>query len=44
MGKRTKAIQRKLRSVETLNEAEAKFILPDITDNELLEDNENELQ
>jgi len=32
MGKRTKAIQRKLRSVETLSEAEAKLILPEVTD------------
>ena len=43
MGKRTKAIQRKLRSVETLNEAEAKLILPEITDAELLDD-ENEIE
>lgn len=38
MGKRTKAIQRKLRSVESLNEAEAKLILPELTDAELLDD------
>ncbi|MBX9780647.1 MAG: DNA recombination protein RmuC [Chitinophagaceae bacterium] len=38
MGKRTKAIQRKLRSVESLNEAEAKLILPEITDANLIED------
>ena len=38
IGKRTKAIQRKLRSVESLNEADAKLILPDLTDAELLED------
>jgi len=42
MGKRTKAIQRKLRSVESLNEADAKLILPEISDAELLDDeNEN---
>lgn len=42
MGKRTKAIQRKLRSVESLNEAEAKLILPELTEAELLDDeNEN---
>jgi DNA recombination protein RmuC len=42
MGKRTKAIQRKLRSVESLNEAEAKLILPEITDADLIDDeNEN---
>lgn len=34
MGKRTKAIQRKLKSVESLGEAEAKLILPDVTDSE----------
>lgn len=42
MGKRTKAIQRKLRSVESLNEAEAKLILPEITDADFIDDeNEN---
>lgn len=38
MGKRTKAIQRKLRSVESLNEAEAKLILPELTEADLLDD------
>ena len=38
MSKRTKAIQRKLRSVETLNEAEAKLILPEISDTEAEEE------
>lgn len=38
MGKRTKAIQRKLRSVESLNEAEAKLILPELTEAEWLDD------
>ncbi len=38
MSKQTKAIQRKLRSVESLNEAEAKLILPELTDAELLDD------
>lgn len=42
MGKRTRAITRKLRSVETLGEAETKLILPDITDDSLL-DNESDL-
>jgi len=32
IGKRTKAIQRKLRSVESLTEAEAKLILPDLVE------------
>jgi DNA recombination protein RmuC len=42
MGKRTKAIQRKLRSVESLTEAEAKMILPEVSDAELFDDeNEN---
>jgi DNA recombination protein RmuC len=42
MGKRTNAINRKLRSVESLSEAEAKLILPELTDAELFEDeNEN---
>jgi DNA recombination protein RmuC len=35
MGKRTKAIQRKLRSVESLNEADARLIIPEITDADL---------
>jgi len=41
MGKRTRAIQRKLKNVETLNEGQAKAILPEITDNllDLEEDN-----
>jgi DNA recombination protein RmuC len=38
MGKRTKAIQRKLRSVESLSEEEAKFMLPELTDADLLDD------
>lgn len=33
MGMRTRAIQRKLKGVEALNEAEAKRILPEISDN-----------
>jgi DNA recombination protein RmuC len=41
MGKRTKAIQRKLRGVESLSEAEAKLILPELSDADLLDD-ENE--
>jgi DNA recombination protein RmuC len=41
-GKRTKAIQRKLRSVESLTESEAKLILPEIIDADFSEDeNEN---
>ncbi len=36
MGKRTKSIQRKLRSVESLNETEAKLILPEFTDADFL--------
>ena len=42
MGKRTRAIQRKLKDVETLDEGQAKALLPEITDNllDLEEDNE----
>ena len=42
VGKRTKAIQRRLRSVETLDEAETKLILPEITDVDLTDD-ENDI-
>ncbi|NPA35221.1 MAG: DNA recombination protein RmuC [Chlorobi bacterium] len=42
MGKRTRAIQRKLRSVEALSEADAKKILPELSDPSLLIDDENE--
>ncbi|MFH2142966.1 MAG: DNA recombination protein RmuC [Bacteroidota bacterium] len=38
MGKRTRAIQRKLRSVEALDESDAKHIIPEISDNDLGED------
>lgn len=38
MHKRTKALQRKLRNVEALSEAETKLILPEISDTEFLED------
>lgn len=38
MGKRTRAIQRKLKSVETLSEAEAKLILPELSDPALFSD------
>jgi DNA recombination protein RmuC len=40
MGKRTKAIQRKLKSVESLGEAETKLILPDVTDNDVDNDDD----
>jgi DNA recombination protein RmuC len=41
-GKRTKAIQRKLRSVESLDESETRLILPEIADSDLTdEENEN---
>ena len=42
MSKRTKAIQRKLRSVETLNEADAKLLLPEITDAEAEEEDSDQ--
>ncbi len=38
MGKRTKAIQRKLRGVEALTDADAKLILPEVTNAEIIED------
>ena len=38
MGKRTKAIQRKLRSVEALGDTEAKLILSEVTNSEVLAD------
>jgi len=41
MGKRTRAIQRKLKGVETLSEEETKLVLPEATNSEVLdEDNE----
>ncbi|MDY0217319.1 MAG: DNA recombination protein RmuC [Bacteroidales bacterium] len=42
MGKRTRAIQRKLKGVETLSEAETKNILPEIADASLMMDDEEE--
>lgn len=42
MGKRTRAIQRKLKSVETLSEEDTQRILPDLTDvNTLLEEEDD---
>ncbi len=41
MGKRTRAIQRSLKGVEALSEADAKNILPEISDNELNIDEED---
>ena len=41
MGKRTRAIQRKLKGVEALSEAETKSILPELADNSLIIDNED---
>lgn len=42
MGKRTRAIQRKLKSVEALTDSEAKNILPDITNSIDLQEDEQE--
>ncbi len=43
MGKRTRAIQRKLKSVETLSDPETKLILPELADKDLPEeDNDDE--
>ncbi|HVG40511.1 MAG TPA: DNA recombination protein RmuC [Chitinophagaceae bacterium] len=41
MGKRTRAIQRKLKSVEVLDDVESQVVLSDLTTKELLEDEEN---
>jgi len=38
LGKRTRAIQRKLKSVEVLESIESKLILPELTDDEIAED------
>lgn len=42
MGKRTRAIQRKLKSVEALSEAETKDIIPELSDPTLIIDDEEE--
>ncbi|KYG71437.1 DNA recombination protein RmuC [Roseivirga ehrenbergii] len=42
MGKRTRAIQRKLKGVEALSEAETKNILPELSDGSLLLEDEND--
>jgi len=42
MGKRTRAIQRKLKDVETLSEGQSKVLLPELTDNLLDLEEENE--
>jgi len=41
MGRRTRAIQKKLKSVENLSEADAKNILPDLTDPSSISDDED---
>lgn len=41
MGKRTRAIQRKLKGVEALSETETKSILPELADNSLIIDDED---
>jgi len=40
MGKRTRAIQRRLKNVEVLSEAESKLLIPDITTNEIIDEEE----
>ncbi len=42
MGQRTRAIQRKLKSVEVLNDIQTKKILPELTDSNLIVEDENE--
>ena len=44
MGKRTRAIQRKLRGVETLSETEAKNILQATSDTSMIFDEENDIE
>lgn len=44
MGKRTRAIQRKLKSVETLSEEDTQRILPDLTDMNNLVEEEDDLE
>jgi DNA recombination protein RmuC len=41
MGKRTRAIQRTLKGVEALGEAEAKALLPEISNHEIIDDEES---
>jgi DNA recombination protein RmuC len=43
MGKRTRAIQKKLKSVEALSEAEAKSILPEISESAVVDDDDDDL-
>jgi len=38
MGKRTRAIQRKLKGVEALNDAETSLVLPDVSEEEIVDD------
>lgn len=40
MGKRTRAIQRKLKSVEALSDEDSKKLLPEVNDSELFDDDE----
>jgi DNA recombination protein RmuC len=44
MGKRTRAIQRKLKSVEALSESETKNILPELSDPSLVLDDDDETE
>jgi len=44
MGKRTRAIQRRLKGVEALSEAETKNILPEITDTTMLSEDDDETE
>ena len=44
MGKRTRAIQRKLRGVEALGESDTKLVMPEITDGEVLDEEESEAE
>ena len=40
MGKRTRAIQRKLKGVEALNDTDTQAVLPEISEGEILDDDQ----
>lgn len=44
MGKRTRAIQRKLKGVEALNEADTQLLLPDITEGQIIDEDDQEIE
>ncbi|HEY4289257.1 MAG TPA: hypothetical protein VGN00_19285 [Puia sp.] len=40
MGKRTRAIQRKLKGVEALNDVDTQAVLPEISEEEIMDDDQ----